>query len=149
MSESTQDPRILDLATKIVLAHMSKSDVEFQALPGLIRGVYQTLATVGTATVGTAIAAPAVGPQEPAVPIRKSVFPDYIICLEDGKRMKMLKRHLATAYNMTPDDYRRKWGLGPNYPMVAPNYAEVRSSLAKQMGLGKRTGKPKRRKKRA
>jgi predicted transcriptional regulator len=144
MSESTQDPRILDLATKIVLAHMSKSDVEFQALPGLIRGVYQTLATVGTA-----IAAPAMEPQEPAVPIRKSVFPDYIICLEDGKRMKMLKRHLATAYNMTPDDYRRKWGLGPNYPMVAPNYAEVRSSLAKESGLGKRTGKPKLQQKRA
>jgi predicted transcriptional regulator len=80
---------------------------------------------------------PAEKPQ-PAVPIRKSVFPDYIVCLEDGKKLKMLKRHLASAYDMTPEQYRQKWGLDANYPMVAPNYAEKRSSLAKEIGLGTR-----------
>jgi predicted transcriptional regulator len=85
--------------------------------------------------IGDMPAAPAERPQ-PAVPIRKSVFPDYIICLEDGQRLKMLKRHLATSYNLTPDQYREKWGLDANYPMVAPSYAERRSELAKEIGLG-------------
>jgi predicted transcriptional regulator len=85
--------------------------------------------------LGAAAPAPTERPQ-PAVPIKKSVFPDYIVCLEDGKKLKMLKRHLMSAYNMTPDQYRERWQLGPDYPMVAPNYAQHRSTLAKKIGLG-------------
>ncbi len=94
--------------------------------------MHQTLATVGTEE-----AAPK---PKPAVPIKQSVKPDYIVCLEDGKKLKMLKRHLKTAYNMTPDDYRKRWGLPSDYPMVAPNYAKQRRALAKKIGLGRKTG---------
>jgi len=97
-----------------------------------IRDIYKTLSHIGQDP-----AQPAEKPQ-PAVPVRKSVFPDFIVCLEDGKKLKMLKRHLATSYNMTPEQYRERWGLDASYPMVAPNYAEKRSSLAKQIGLGTR-----------
>ena len=99
------------------------------SLPGLIQDVYKTLASVGAE-------APPAERQAPAVPVKKSVFPDYLVCLEDGKKLKMLKRHLKTAYNMSPEQYRERWDLDPNYPMVAPNYAKHRSSLAKQIGLG-------------
>ena len=99
------------------------------ALPTLIQEVYRTLAGVGKEQVLP-------DKQQPAVPVKKSVFPDHIICLEDGKKLKMLKRHLKTSYNMTPEQYREKWGLPPDYPMVAPNYAKHRSSLAKKIGLG-------------
>lgn len=132
MAEKPEDSKILGLTAQIVSAHVANNIVEPQSLCGFIRDIYKTLATVDAAT-----AAP-VEKAQPAVPIRKSVFPDYIICLEDGKRLKMLKRHLATAYNMTPAQYREKWGLDANYPMVAPRYAERRSSLAKQIGLGTR-----------
>jgi predicted transcriptional regulator len=93
------------------------------------------------ANIGTAPAAPAERPQ-PAVPVKKSVYPDYIVCLEDGKKLKMLKRHLKTAYNMTPEAYRERWGLPTDYPMVAPNYARQRSRLAKEIGLGTRARRP-------
>jgi predicted transcriptional regulator len=121
---------VLGLTAQIVSAHLTKNPVPVDELPSLIREVYKTLASVGEAT------APVEAPK-PAVPVTKSVFPDYIVCLEDGKQMTMLKRHLMTEHNMTVDQYRAKWTLPANYPMVAPNYAETRSSLAKKMGLGR------------
>ncbi len=127
MSES----ELLQLSADIVSAHLRKNATTPEALPELIRSVYAALCDVGTPT-------PAVTPQEPAVPIKKSVFPDYIVCLEDGKKLKMLKRHLKASYGMTPNEYRAKWGLPASYPMVAPNYAERRSDLAKTIGLGRR-----------
>jgi predicted transcriptional regulator len=130
MAEKPSDSAILTLAAQIVSAHVANNEVATTALPGTIRAVYNTLANIEE------MPAPPVVQAQPAVPIRKSVFPDYIICLEDGKRLKMLKRHLSTSYNLTPEQYRAKWGLDASYPMVAPNYAEKRSSLAKQIGLG-------------
>jgi predicted transcriptional regulator len=130
MAETLVDSAILGLTARIVSAHAANTELDSGVLPRVIRAVYDTLATIGDAP-----AAPAEKAQ-PAVPIRKSVFPDYIICLEDGKRLKMLKRHLSTSYNLTPEQYRQKWGLDGSYPMVAPNYAERRSELAKQIGLG-------------
>jgi predicted transcriptional regulator len=130
MAEKPADSAILELTARIVSAHAANNELESGALPLVIRTVYDALSRIGDAP-----AAP-VERAEPAVAIRKSVFPDYIICLEDGKRLKMLKRHLSTSYNLTPDQYREKWGLDASYPMVAPNYAERRSELAKQIGLG-------------
>jgi predicted transcriptional regulator len=101
-------------------------------VPSLIQSIYTTLAGVNDV-------APPPERQPPAVPVRKSVFSDYIVCLEDGKKLKMLKRHLKTAYNLTPEEYRERWDLPPDYPMVAPNYAKHRSDLAKQIGLGTRS----------
>lgn len=122
---------VLGLTAQIVSAHLSKNAVSIEELPGLIREVYKTLANVGGEPAAPVEAA------QPAVPVTKSVFPDYIVCLEDGKQMTMLKRHLMTEHNMTVDQYRAKWSLPSNYPMVAPNYAETRSNLAKKMGLGR------------
>jgi predicted transcriptional regulator len=130
MGEKPVDPAILGLTARIVSAHAANNELEAGVLPSVIRAVYDTLSHIGEAP------AAAVAPAQPAVPIRKSVFPDYIVCLEDGKRLKMLKRHLSTSYNLTPEQYREKWGLEASYPMVAPNYAERRSALAKQIGLG-------------
>jgi predicted transcriptional regulator len=130
MAERPTDTTILGLTAQIVSAHAANNDLGATALSGAIRAVYDTLVNIGDAP-----AAP-IEKAEPAVPVRKSVFPDYIVCLEDGKRLKMLKRHLSTSYNMTPEQYRAKWGLDGSYPMVAPNYAERRSALAKQIGLG-------------
>jgi predicted transcriptional regulator len=134
MTSSSSD--LLELTAQIVSAHCSNNTVQAEVLPGLISQVYRALANVGTPEV--------VEPEKPtpAVPIRKSVFPDYIVCLEDGKKLKMLKRHLQSAYNMTPDEYRARWGLPPEYPMVAPNYAEHRSTLARQIGLGRKSAAP-------
>jgi len=123
---------ILGLTAQIVSAHVSKNQVGTDALPSLIQSVYQSLSTVGEVEPA---AAPA---QAPAVPIKKSVFPDYIVCLEDGKKLKMLKRHLQTSYGLSPDAYRAKWGLPRDYPMVAPSYAATRSTLAKSIGLGRK-----------
>jgi predicted transcriptional regulator len=123
---------LLSLTAEIVSAHVSNNSVTPEALPGLIESVYSTLAAVGT--VAQAPERP-----QPAVPIKRSVFPDHIVCLEDGKKLTMLKRHLRTAYNMTPEQYREKWSLPATYPMVAPNYANQRSTLAKKIGLGRRT----------
>ena len=131
MSEQVP-PQILELTATIVSAHVSKNPVAVEALPGLIQAVYRSLSTAGEAEV------PPTPTHTPAVPIKKSVFPDYIVCLEDGKKLKMLKRHLQTSYGMSPDAYRMKWGLPRDYPMVAPNYAATRSGLAKQIGLGRK-----------
>ncbi len=120
---------LLGLTAQIVAAHVTHNPVAMEGMSSLIQDVYRTLATVGRD-------APPIDKPQPAVPIRKSVFADYIICLEDGKKLKMLKRHLKTAYGLTPDQYRERWGLGPEYPMVAPNYASHRSRLAKKIGLG-------------
>lgn len=121
---------LLTLTADIVAAHVSNNSVAVNDLPNLIQNVHAALAGISGST-----AAPEPKP-EPKVSIRSSIKPDYIVCLEDGKRLKMLKRHLMTHYNMTPDQYRAKWGLGSDYPMVAPNYAEQRRSLAKSIGLG-------------
>lgn len=126
---------ILGLTSEIVAAHVSNNTVATADLPQLIEQVYKTLSQVGK---GTEVAQ---DKPTPAVPIKKSVTPDYIICLEDGKRLKMLKRHLKTAYDMTPEEYKERWGLPADYPMVAPNYAKQRSKLAKQIGLGTRSRK--------
>jgi predicted transcriptional regulator len=122
--------RLLTLATQIVAAHVSHNTVAVADIPALVGTVYQSLSRLGSG-LNTAEAR-----TEPAVPIRRSILPEYIICLEDGKKLKMLKRHLKTSYNMTPDQYRERWGLPADYPMVAPNYAKQRSKLAKQIGLG-------------
>lgn len=129
MPEQTPPASVLGLTAQIVSAHVSNNAVTPDALPSLINEVYKTLAGVGKEP------AQPERPQ-PAVPIKKSVFNDHIVCLEDGKKLKMLKRHLKTAYNLTPEQYRERWSLGPDYPMVAPDYAKHRSSLAKQIGLG-------------
>ena len=125
-------PGILDLTAQIVSAHLSHNRLETDALPSLIKSVYRSLSTVGDVQP---VAAPALSP---AVPVKRSVFPDYIVCLEDGKKLKMLKRHLKSSYGMTPDEYRTKWGLPKDYPMVAPSYAAKRSTLAKMIGLGRK-----------
>jgi predicted transcriptional regulator len=122
---------LVRLAAEIAAAYVSANPVPAQELPALIRTVHNALREVS----GVSALQPEVAP-EPAVSIKKSVTADYIICLEDGKKFKSLKRHLRTRYAMTPDEYRAKWGLGHDYPMVAPNYAKERSNLAKRMGLG-------------
>jgi predicted transcriptional regulator len=121
---------LLTLTADIVAAHVSNNSVAVNDLPNLIQNVHSALTGISSQP-----AAPEPKP-EPKVSIRSSIKPDYIVCLEDGKRLKMLKRHLMTHYNMTPDEYRRKWGLPADYPMVAPNYAEQRRKLAKSIGLG-------------
>lgn len=129
MSEQAETADVLGLTAQIVSAHVSNNAIGAEAIPGLIQDVYRTLAGVGKEQVLP-------DKQQPAVPVKKSVYPDFIICLEDGKKLKMLKRHLKTSYNMTPEQYRDKWQLPPDYPMVAPSYAKHRSSLAKKIGLG-------------
>ena len=136
MTDTQEANDLLELTTEIVSSHVANNSVAVQDLPDLIRQVYGTLSTIEQAP-----AAQADRPQ-PAVPVKKSVTPDFIICLEDGRKLKMLKRHLKTAYNMTPEQYRERWGLQADYPMVAPNYARQRSNLAKKIGLGT---KPRRR----
>src|SRR4051794_34347698 len=120
------------MAADIVSAFVSHNSLPASDLPGLLSSVNQALQNLASGSTQQAVEAP----KEPAVPIKKSVQPDYIVCLEDGKRFKSLKRHLRTVYNLTPDQYRAKWGLAPTYPMVAPNYSASRSELAKSMGLG-------------
>jgi len=121
---------LITLTADIVSAHVSNNSVAVNDLPQLIQNVHNALTGLG-ARVEEPQAKP-----EPAVSIRSSIKPDYIVCLEDGKKLKMLKRHLMTHYQMTPDEYRQKWGLSPDYPMVAPKYAEQRRTLAKSIGLG-------------
>ncbi len=125
---------VLHMASEIVSAYVSHNALPAAHIPELIQTVYKSLSDMeksqGDATKE---------PLKPAVPIRRSITPEHIICLEDGKKLKMLKRHLRTTYNMTPDDYRKKWGLAPDYPMVAPNYAAQRSDFAKRIGLGRKS----------
>ena len=127
----------IELTADIVSAYVSNNSVPASELPALINEVHAALSRVvgGVAPVVT-VEAP-----KPAIPVKKSITADYLICLEDGKKFKSLKRHLRTQYNMSPEQYREKWGLPPDYPMVAPNYAEARSQLAKKMGLGQQRRK--------
>ncbi len=131
MPEESPNHAVLGFTAQIVSAHVSNNTVSRDALPELIQQVFSTLMAAGTEQAE---------PErlQPAVPIKKSVFPEYIVCLEDGKKLKMLKRHLQTSYNMTPEQYRERWGLAHDYPMVAPKYAEHRSELAKKIGLGRK-----------
>lgn len=134
MSEtSAEQGHLLELTAQIVAAHVGHNPVAPDALPELIRSVHASLTSAGKPPAATAAEK-----QQPAVPPRKSVFPDYIVCLEDGKKLTMLKRHLQTSYGLTPAQYREKWGLPHDYPMVAPNYAEKRAALARSIGLGRR-----------
>lgn len=131
--ENADNEMLITLTADIVAAHVSNNSVAISDLPTLINNVHGALSGLSGG-----IAAPTV--LEPAVPIRNSIKKDYIVCLEDGKKLKMLKRHLMTSYGMTPDDYRTKWGLAADYPMVAPAYAETRRILAKAIGLGRAPG---------
>ena len=125
---------LITLTSDIVAAHLSNNDVAVDAVPGLITNVYDALSHLGNEAEAEEVR------PEPAVSIRASVKPDYIVCLEDGKKLKMLKRYLRTNYNMTPEEYRARWNLPSDYPMVAPNYAEKRRDLAKKIGLGRKPG---------
>src|SRR5262245_15137794 len=131
MSDNTSDNNFIELTAEIVSAYVSTNSVSAGDLPALIGQVHSALTRVSTGSSE----APS-EPLKPAVSVKRSITPDYIVCLEDGKKFKSLKRHLRTQYSMTPEAYREKWDLPPDYPMVAPNYAIARSELAKQMGLG-------------
>jgi predicted transcriptional regulator len=135
------DNALLRMTADIVSAYVSKNVLPAQQIPDVINTVYSSL----TGLNGQPREVPA-EPLKPSVPIRKSVTPEYIICLEDGKKLKMLKRHLRSTYNMSPDEYRARWGLPADYPMVAPNYAAQRSEFAKRIGLGRSSGRQTRRK---
>lgn len=129
----------IELTANIVSAYLSNNPTPAAEIPNLISQVHGALARVSSGRAE----APPLEPAKPAVSLKKSMTPDYLVCLEDGKRFKSLKRHLRTQYNMTPEQYREKWGLPPDYPMVAPNYAVARSQLAKKMGLGQQQRKRK------
>jgi predicted transcriptional regulator len=132
---------LLRLTAEIVSAYVSKNVLAAQQIPDLINTVFSSLTGLGAAP-----REPEAEPLKPAVAVRKSVTPEYIICLEDGKKLKMLKRHLRSTYSMSPDEYRARWNLPSDYPMVAPNYAAQRSEFAKRIGLGRGAGRPARRK---
>ncbi len=131
MTDGTSSGTYIELTADIVSAYVSNNSVSASDIPALINQVHAALMRVSAGQSE----APA-EPLKPAISVKKSITPEYIVCLEDGKKFKSLKRHLRTQYNMTPEQYRDKWGLPPDYPMVAPNYAAARSQLAKQMGLG-------------
>lgn len=132
MQSTPSREELLKLTSQIISSYVSHNTVKADDLSSLMDTVFKTLSNMN----GDASAI--VDRPQPAVPIKKSVMPDYIVCLEDGKKLKMLKRHLKTAYNMSPEEYRERWGLPADYPMVAPNYAKQRSRLAKDIGLGTR-----------
>ena len=136
MIEDSMTGSFIELTADIVSAYVSNNTVPAAEIPALISQVHAALSRVGS----NLSEAPA-EPLKPAIPVKRSITPDYIVCLEDGKKFKSLKRHLRTQYNMTPEQYRDKWALPPDYPMVAPNYAAARSQLAKQMGLGQQRRK--------
>jgi predicted transcriptional regulator len=133
MTSEDHNKTLLELTAHIVSAHVAKNQIAAQALPALIEQVYNALKTAGS------VPAPVVVEKQlPFVPAKRSIFPDYIVCLEDGRKLKTLKRHLRSTFGLSPEQYREKWGLAPDYPMVAPNYAQHRSKLAKQLGLGRK-----------
>jgi predicted transcriptional regulator len=136
MSEDTGNDNYIELTADIVSAYVSNNSVQANDIPSLINQVHSALMRVSTGQNEAPME-----PLKPAVPVKKSITPEYIVCLEDGKKFKSLKRHLRTQYNMTPEQYRDKWDLAADYPMVAPNYAAARSQLAKQMGLGQQRRK--------
>jgi predicted transcriptional regulator len=127
---------LLRMTAEVVSAYVSNNTLATGQLADVIQAVYNSLRGLE----GQVAEAPS-EPLKPAVPVRKSVTPEYLVCLEDGKKLKMLKRHLRSTYNLTPDEYRSKWGLAPDYPMVAPKYAQQRSEFAKKIGLGRGTGR--------
>lgn len=131
MSDNSGNDNYIELTADIVAAYVSNNSVQAGDIPSLINQVHSALMRVSSGQSDTPTE-----PLKPAVPVKKSITPEHIVCLEDGKKFKSLKRHLRTQYNMTPEQYREKWGLPADYPMVAPNYAAARSQLAKQMGLG-------------
>lgn len=137
MTDKTNSPNsnedVLPLTVDIVASYLARNEIPASEIPNLINTVHGSLLSLG----GSQEAAAKASTQKPAVPIKKSVTPDFIVCLEDGRKLKMLKRHLRTAYGMTPDEYRAKWRLPSDYPMVAPNYAKKRSAFAKKIGLGR------------
>lgn len=135
MDNNNSSETLINLTADIVAAHLTNNTVAVSDVPALIQNVHQALSGLGSPVEPEPVKA------EPKVSIRSSVKPDYIVCLEDGKKLKMLRRHIMTHYNLTPDQYRQKWGLSPDYPMVAPNYAEQRRELAKSIGLGTRRTK--------
>jgi predicted transcriptional regulator len=130
--QQQEDSGLLEMTVEIVSSYVANNRVQAAELPELIRAVHATLTGLPQASTADA------EKPEPSVSVAKSVTPDYIVCLEDGRKLKMLKRYLRTRYEMTPEEYRTKWGLPPDYPMVAPNYAKLRSRHAKQIGLGKK-----------
>ncbi len=132
-SEQLPTSDVLRMTADVVAAYVRNNPLASNDLPEVISLVHASLTDIGRDASAAAV------PLQPAVPIRRSVTPDYIVCLEDGKKLKMLKRHLKTSYNMTPEDYRARWGLASDYPMVAPNYAKRRSEFAKQIGLGQKS----------
>ena len=133
VSDNLPHTGVLQMTTQVVAAYVGHNNVGEAQIPEVIKSVYASLAGLdGHSELG------AKAKQKPAVPIKKSITPDYLVCLEDGKKYKMLKRRLRTIYGLSPDEYRARWGLGSDYPMVAPNYAKQRSALAKKIGLGKR-----------
>lgn len=133
MTAQNREAEILDRTATIVAAHVRNNAIATDEVPRLVREVHNTLVQVESGEVASPEA------QNPAVPIKKSVTPNYLVCLEDGRKFKTLKRHLKKAYNMTPQEYREKWGLPETYPMVAPNYAKERSRIAKEIGLGRKS----------
>jgi predicted transcriptional regulator len=141
--ETDTSEMLITLTSDIVAAHVSNNSVSVDEVPALISKIHAALAELGTKEE------PVEERPEPAVSVRASIKPDYIVCLEDGKKFKMLKRHLMTQYNMTPDEYRARWNLPADYPMVAPNYAATRRDLAKKIGLGRKPGQQRGRKKKA
>ena len=137
MVDANNRQELLSLTTEIVASFAGNNAVAIGDLPALITSVFATLRDAGTEKVEQAVEAPV-----PAVPVKRSIQNEFIICLEDGKKLKMLKRHLSSRYNMSPDDYRKRWGLPKDYPMVAPAYAAQRSALAKEIGLGRKAAPP-------
>ena len=133
--KSISDEEMLRMTASVVSAYVGNNSLQPTQIPDVIKTVYGSLTSLGRAGGGRDL-------PRPAVPVRRSITPDYIICLEDGRKLKMLKRHLRTTYNMTVEDYRQKWGLPIDYPMVAPNYAKQRSAFAKRIGLGRRGARP-------
>ena len=136
-SQILKSDDILKLTTDIVAAYVSNNPIPVSEVPAMIKSVHSTLGGLGGSSQGEMQTS-----QKPSVPIKRSVNPDYIVCLEDGKQFKSLKRHLRSSYGLTPQQYREKWGLPPDYPMVAPNYAAARSALAKKSGLGQNRKTP-------
>ena len=135
ITSPTSSGDLLRMTADVVSAYVSKNTLRANDLPEIISAVHLSLAVLDPDQKAASTAL------KPAVPVKKSITPDYIVCLEDGRKLKMLKRHLRTAYNLTPEEYRSKWRLGPDYPMVAPNYAKRRSEFAKQIGLGRKPGR--------
>jgi predicted transcriptional regulator len=134
-TETIPAEELLRMTSEVAAAYVSNNNLPSGQLPDVIRTIHESLAALSGARVAAASE-----PPTPAVAIKKSITPDYIVCLEDGKKLKMLKRHLRSTYNMTPDEYRHRWGLPADYPMVAPNYAAQRSAFAKKIGLGRNGG---------